>query len=43
MFLIKFDYVIFNFNFSLSDHELVWKYVDLVLAKEPVAGVKVCC
>lgn len=30
-----------NFSFSLSDHELVWKYVDWVLSKDPEAGVQV--
>lgn len=32
---------VFASVFSLSDHELVWKYVDWVLTKDPEAGVQV--
>lgn len=35
--LFKFVVIIF----SLSDHELVWKYVDSVLVKNSELGVKV--
>lgn len=28
--------------FSLSDHDLVWKYIDWVLEKDEELGVKVC-